>query len=94
MALRYRLMGEILWHDGRVENISRSGVLFRAEHALTPNKAVEMSFVLPVQSSSEPGAEVTCHGHIVRTVLAKTTEGPALAATISDYCFSRRRRDA
>ena len=94
MPLRYRLMGEILWHDGRIENISRSGVLFRAEHPLVPNTAVEMSFVWPVESSSEPSAEVTCHGHIVRTVLAKATESPALAATISDYCFSRRGRDA
>lgn len=94
MPLRYRLTGAILWHEGRIENISRSGVLFRAEQPLAPNAAVEMSFVLPVERSSEPGAEVICHGHIVRTLLAQATEGPAMAATISDYCFSRGRRDA
>ncbi len=91
MLLHYRVSGERNWREGRTENISRSGVLFRGEHVVEPNTPVEMSFVLPMEISGQGAAEVVCQGNIVRTVLATGTDTlPALAAAILDYQFLRR----
>src|SRR5262249_35596021 len=37
LPLKYRLLGENAWRDGTTENISRSGMLFRAEELIPPN---------------------------------------------------------
>ncbi len=88
--LRYRPSGKMGWSKGRMENISRSGVLFRAEQLVDVDAQVEMSFVLPVEIVGEGAAEVFCQGTVVRTMLPPTTDAPpALAARILDYRFMR-----
>jgi len=90
MPLRYRAMGEIVWHAGSTENISRSGVLFQAEELMEVNTPLDMSFALPAEIGGEGGAQVLCRGRVVRTVLPLTTDAlPALAARILDYRFVR-----
>ncbi len=34
LGLQYRASGQTEWHEGRTENISHTGVLFRAERPL------------------------------------------------------------
>lgn len=75
--LRYRVHGERHWREGTTVNISKSGVLFRCNQAVVPGTNVEMSFMLPVELSGEPGAKVTCRGVIVRS-----KEFPLIAARI------------
>jgi hypothetical protein len=95
IPLRYRASGETNWHGGRIENISRSGVLFRAEHRLEPKTSLEMSFVLPVEIGGEGGAEVICGGYIVRMVEPLTPDNlPGLAAAILDYRLLRGKKPA
>ena len=90
MPLRYRRSGEVAWHEGKTENISRSGVLFQAEELLEMNTPVELSFALPVEVGGEAGAVVFCQSQIVRTVLPPATDArPALAALIRSYEFLR-----
>lgn len=90
MPLRYRVRGQLNWHEGRMENISRSGVLFRGAHTIEPNAAVEMSFLLPANVPNEPAAEVICSGRIVRAVPPSgSVSQPAFAARIWDYRFVR-----
>jgi PilZ domain-containing protein len=85
-SLRYRPVGAAQWHQGRIENISRSGVLFWTDNALEVDTRVEMSFVLPLLDSPW----VVCRGHIVRAVLPSDRQAPlGLAATISAYRFVR-----
>ena len=89
-TLQYRLSGETTWSDGRTENISRSGLLFRAGNLLEVNAPIEMSFVLPVEMAGEAAVKVSCRGRIVRAippVVMRPWLG--LAATISDYRFVR-----
>ncbi len=91
MALRYREHGEMKWSEGRTENISRSGVLFRAQYPLEPETTVQMRFVLPRAISARPPGEVLCTGTVVRKVPptgAYTLS--ALAATIRNYRFLRK----
>jgi hypothetical protein len=88
LPIRYRPLGEDDWRSGTTENISRSGVLFRAEEALQPMAQLEISLVLPPEIAGVSAAEVVCRGEIVRTVEADTTTlHPALAAKILQYHF-------
>ena len=87
MPIRYRVSGELQWREGRTENISRSGVLFRTGDALTMRSAVEMMLTLPPEiSGSRDQATVICRGRIVRTAPAHDGDPqPAFAATIAGY---------
>ena len=87
LQLRYRSVGAARWHEGRVENISRSGVLFRATDLVDVDAQVEITLLLPVRPSA---TAIVCRGRIVRTVLPGGSERrPGLAATISRYRFRR-----
>jgi PAS domain S-box-containing protein len=88
LPLKYRQLGENDWRAGTTENISRSGMLFRAEEAIPPNVQLEINLVLPAEIAGLSAAEVVCRGEIVRTVEAdSSTVHPALAAKILQYHF-------
>jgi len=83
LPLKYRIVGESVWRNGTTENISRSGMLFRAEELIQPNAKLEINLVLPAEIAGVTTAEVICHGEVVRTVeLEQPIVGPALAARI------------
>jgi two-component system cell cycle sensor histidine kinase/response regulator CckA len=88
LPLKYRQIGEHDWRAGTTENISRSGMLFRAEEMLSPNVQLEINLVLPPEIAGLAAAEVVCRGEIVRTMDAETPAmHPALAAKILQYHF-------
>jgi len=94
-VLRYRATSDGNWHEGRTENISQSGVLFRAENAVPPRTPLEMRFVLPLAMSVERPAEVLCRGVVVRTIPPGGSDGlPVVAARITDYRFLRAQNSA
>jgi len=68
LPLKYRLVGESTWRNGSTENISRSGVLFRAEEAIQPKAQLEINLVLPAEIAGLSSAEVVCRGEVVRVV--------------------------
>ena len=86
MPLRYREAGEANWHVGKVENISRTGVLFDVENVIGVNARLEMTFELPVELGNATPGQVYCEGEVVRTVLPVATDRPlAVAAQIQRY---------
>ena len=88
LPLRYRQVGENQWLDGTTENISRSGVLFRAVEKIPANAQLEINLVLPVEIAGLSAAEVVCRGEVVRAVEPETPAmSPALAAKILQYHF-------
>jgi PAS domain S-box-containing protein len=88
LPLKYRLLGEKGWREGTTENISRSGLLFRAPEALQPKVQLEINLVLPPEIAGLPATEVVCRGEVVRSVGAEGHEvSPALAAKILQYHF-------
>ena len=88
VPLKYRLVGEGNWRKGTTENISRSGMLFRAEEMVSPNAMLEISIVLPAEIAGLSAAEVVCRGEVVRTLEPKQPMmNPALAAKILQYHF-------
>jgi len=88
LPLKYRPIGENDWRAGTTENISRSGLLFRAEELLPANVQLEINLVLPIEIAGLSAAEVVCRGEVVRTMEAETPAmSPALAAKILQYHF-------
>jgi len=90
LPLRYRPVGEKDWRPGTTENISRSGLLFRAQEVLAPTAQLEINLVLPVEIAGLAATEVVCRGEVVRSIEGQTPEvSPALAAKILEYHFQR-----
>src|SRR5580698_5671349 len=88
LPLRYRRLGENRWHEGKTENISRSGMLFEADEALQPSAQLEINLVLPAEIAGLSETEVVCRGEVVRTVEGHGRSlNPALAARILQYHF-------
>jgi PAS domain S-box-containing protein len=90
LPLKYRRLGEHDWRDGTTENISRSGLLFRGEEAISPKVQLEINLVLPAEIAGLSAAEVICRGEVVRTIESETSSvTPALAAKILQYHFQQ-----
>jgi len=88
LPLKYRRLGEKNWHEGTTENISRSGMLFKADELLQPSAQLEINLVLPAEIAGLSATEVVCRGEVVRNVGPGNGElGPALAAKILQYHF-------
>ncbi len=92
LPLKYRQVGQSAWHTGTTENISRSGLLFRAEELISPNSQLEINLVLPPEIAGLASAEVMCRGEIVRAIAPESRSmTPALAAKILQYRFQHGR---
>jgi len=88
LPLRYRRLGESDWREGTTENISRSGMLFKADELLQPSSQLEINLVLPAEIAGLSATEVVCRGEVVRSIAPQgTTVSPALAARILQYHF-------
>ena len=88
IPLRYRVRNLGTWSEGKIENISQSGVLFQGPEALPLNGLVEMVFEMPEAISGQKKSKVLCQGRIIRS---KESRDPAklivLVAAILDYKF-------
>lgn len=88
--IRYRNIGQNRWYEGKTENISGSGVLFRGKNSVGVKTRVEMIFALPNRGPGAYGANVRCFGQIVRKAPPVGAGGATgLAATIEEYCLMR-----
>jgi hypothetical protein len=90
-SLSYRQAGEKAWHGGTAQDVSLSGVLFRAEQPMDIGTRVEIHFREPVDIGEEAGNVISCRGEIVRTILPPTKDTPpALAAKVFEPRFKPR----
>ncbi len=86
--MQYREGGETAWHEGTTVNISRSGVLFRADHVLDLRRVLEMRIAFPPELTGASETGVICWGPIVRHhPMLSADECPAMAASIFHYRF-------
>ena len=93
LPLRYREVGEQGWRQGTTANISRSGLLYKAEEVLQPNAQLEINLVLPAEIAGLSPTEVVCRGEVVRSVQGEgTVTSPELAAKILQYHFQHGTR--
>jgi len=85
MPVLFRRLGEEEWREGTTENISRSGVLLRAEESLPEQAPLEIRMGLPAQIPGTQGASIICHAQVVRNVAANGDARPGCAASICEY---------
>jgi len=84
--MKYREVGTAPWHRGTVENVSQTGILFRAGHAMEENAEVEMILEMPPEITGQPHTQVIARGMVVRTVTPSNgKDSLAIAAGIWDY---------
>jgi PilZ domain-containing protein len=86
IAILYRSPGELDWQPGLTENISRSGVLFRADRRLEPNTPLEMLLDLPTLIAAPASGTSLRRGRVVRAIAPSIIEDrPAVAAAFIDF---------
>ena len=98
IPLRYRVNRASTWHEGIIENISQSGVLFNGPQQLPVNALIEMVFEMPEEISGQKNSNVVCQGRVMRAKeklqkdardkdASEAEENGGLAASIVDYKF-------
>jgi hypothetical protein len=87
ISLHYRSVGDPQWREGRTENISHSGVLFRTDDLMPLRTPIEMLLELPIELGGGQHVKVTCRGRVARMEPAPDASAtrPAIAATIVGY---------
>jgi len=94
VPVRFRPAGDEAWREGRSENISRSGVLFRADSCVSPETLIEMVLTLGGggDMADDSAGTLVCLGRVVR-IEAGSENNPhaAIAATIT--CRQSRPQD-
>ena len=84
-SILYRPAGDARWREGRAENISRSGVLFRGVEPVDVLMPVEILMDMPEQVAGAAAGATLCRGQIVRQEPAPRVARTAFAAAISDW---------
>ena len=99
IAVRYRGKNLSTWYEGKIQNISQSGVLFEGSQQLPANALVELIFEMPEEISGQKNRNVLCQGRLIRIKEAtdKNARGKAgsddakesfgIVASILDYKF-------
>jgi len=90
--VRYRVKNLGSWHEGVIDNLSQSGVLFRGPQRFPGNTLVEMVFEMPEEISGQKNSTVLCQGRITRAKepgknAKENADSTTLAASILDYKF-------
>ncbi len=92
IPVRYRIPRSPTWFVARTENVSRSGILFRADRVFEPATALDLRLELPrVKSTDRIRGELVCKGKVVRVEdTDQLGVSPAIAVAISNYRLARR----
>lgn len=80
LPCRFRKPGQIDWLQGMTANVSKSGILFRADREMEVQTTLQMNFELPSEIAGGKGAEVFCMGKVVRTVMPAANDDKLLLA--------------
>jgi PilZ domain len=103
--IRYRVYNTSTWHEGMIDNLSQTGLLFHGPQPLPVNALIEMVFEMPEEISGQKNRNVLAQGRVIRSKGAKAkekekeeqdaapeapeNEQTPLAASIVDYKFVR-----
>jgi hypothetical protein len=101
LPLRYRGKNLSTWYEGKIQNISQSGVLFEGPQQLPANALVELIFEMPEEISGQKNRNVLCQGRLIRITSADNGTGDkntaeedkgsfGLVASILDYKFLQK----
>jgi hypothetical protein len=90
----YRVNGVGEWLPGTSENLSRSGMLFRADFPVEPGVPVEVELEMPRELTGEAETKVICKAKVARVThveaTSKVPESFLIACAIADYDFGKK----
>ena len=66
IPLSYRPLAEAEWIEGTIQNISRTGMLFRGTRPLAVGTRLQLSLTLPLKASVPLSVTVLCRGTVAR----------------------------
>jgi hypothetical protein len=81
----YRPTGEVRWREGRIENVSHSGVLFHGSESVDIEMPVEIMLTVPDGVGGGVSGTSIGRGHIVRRGTERSDARPTLAAAITAW---------
>lgn len=84
LPMQYRLTGSPDWENAQMENISCSGVLFRARAALRTAASIELMLPLPPEISGEASVTVLCGAYVARVERSTARNGSTVGAAFVD----------
>ena len=89
LPIRYRGKNLSTWYEGKIQNISQSGVMFHGPQPLPANALLEMIFEMPEAISGQKNSTVLCQGRLIRIkdAVENAEDAFGLAASILDYKF-------
>jgi len=67
LALRYRVNSTSTWYEGRIDNLSQTGLLFHGPQPLPVNALIELIFEMPEEISGQKNRNVVCQGRVIRS---------------------------
>ena len=86
--LRYRPYESWSWQEGTIENISKSGLLFRSEKPLDRGERIQIIVTMPAGTAGERPKHLACLGLVVRAEPRESSKGSYLvAARMLNYQF-------
>ncbi len=65
-SLSFRRLGGFGWSQGRMENISKSGILLKTQQAVDVGTRIELKFAPPPNLWNDSSGLLLCRGKIVR----------------------------
>ena len=78
VPVRYRVDSDARWQTGQTENISHTGVLFRANTPVALHATVELVLTLPSWFFDAAPTELVCAGKVKRVVKGDVHGHPAI----------------
>lgn len=75
VPLNFRPVGGFGWSQGRIENISKSGILLKTQQGVGVGTRIEMQFAPPPEVWKNASSLVMCRGQIVRAAPAPSAPG-------------------
>jgi len=95
--MRYRLVNELEWRAGTVENVSASGMMFRVQDLdglRDRDTPLELSFTAPSEIGGHGDTPVFCRAYIKRVLPAgEAASFPAVAVRITEYMVPIEQRE-
>ena len=90
----YRVNGAGEWLPGSSENLSRSGLLFRADAEVETGASIEIELEMPKELTGEDSGNVVCRATVARVThcaaTPKTPESYLIACSMQDYEFRKK----
>jgi hypothetical protein len=74
LGLRYRVNSTGIWYEGKIDNLSQTGILFRGPQPLPVNALIEMVFEMPEEISGQKNRNVLCQGRVIRYQAGRDAE--------------------